>query len=407
MTRLAVGCALLSACVNIQPYTGPDAAIDVLPPTPGSLGTIADVTAAPDGSGVTVGGPGYLLHFDRGNAHFPDSFMVAGKETLQPGPGCGQAAGLMGDQLWPAADSEMPPTGSTSAIAIASTGPSVARVTITWTVALGACGTAHVDSWWTFFPDGRISRYDHVTGSVTYQASCGCPGSQIQFRNVTLFKAEIAQSITGPNDTSQSPDSMGNAGNVNDRLCIANPDFKLLSVDSPGPGPLLYSVGADVGVVFTMGDPSAQLMGPTGGYFSELRPMLPATSCTDIIAIADGYAGYVSLHTNGGGPDPTDYDGIAEGYTPEGSFGVSDPSDIFTFETMVDSGAVPAPPGYAIGIAFTTRYASFTVERTASGTTTTLDDQAARVQQLDGGNAILWLRDGLPFGQTVKVTPHS
>ena len=393
MSRVAVVVLVLaSACIDIKPF----GTADGVPPP---LGFVGDVMATVDGAGATVLGPGYRLHFDKGGAHYPDSFEVNGVEALAMSTGCGDPS-RMGVGIIPAASSDAPGDSDLSTLTIESAGPDVARVTVKWTAQL-SCGPATVDSWWEFYPDGRISRFDQLHSNATYTMGCGCGGPTAEVRTQTLYKGAVLAQLTGTGDSTPSPTSAG-GDNVTDQTCIATGDFKLMTLDGPGPQPLLFAVGNDLGVAYRIG--AVDLVGEHYG-FSSVMPAPATTTCKALLDASYGYIRTISLHVNGTPGDTTAYDGTAGGFTPYGGFGFpSNGTEGFAFQ-VVDERVVgvenaPGPPGYTIGMVFEGPHGSYTVQR--DGTTLTRDE--ARVQALTPPTrAILWLRDGIAYGSTVTV----
>lgn len=395
-------CLLATACLDIKPFNAA--------PPPDGIGEVHAVQDA-DG-GITVTGPGYIVHFPGTGSGLPDDIAVAGVHVLTTSPTtCTDPSGT-GVQILPVARTE---TGAAPAaqLTLSSPGPVVARVVVNAPLTLGSCGTATAISAWSFFPDGRISRFDQIGGTATFAPACSCDGSSTATgftpRIETLFAASAFTGLEAPDNGIVTPTPEGNT-NDGDLICLDNPSFLLLPYDGPGPGPAYYSVGAghDLGVVYNLtGNPAPDLAGPFNGL-SGMFVAQPAASCQAMLTRVAPYQRYVELLVDDSAMDNTNYDGIAGGFTTVPSeFGFTATGKTIKFAPIVPGGQSPAdfvaaPPGFAIGMVFGGAPAGFVVTNKAGRT---LADEEVKFQQLGtAGRVVMWLRDGIGFDDAVTVT---
>jgi hypothetical protein len=400
MSRLAMVCLLAAGCIDIKSFPGN-----------GPVGGSGEVHAVQSGDGsITVTGPNYSVHFPGTGSGFPDDIVVGTTHVLASSATCTDPSGT-GVQIAPVASTSAS-TAATSNLTLASPGPVVARVVIIAPLALGSCGDASVSSAWSFFPDGRISRFDQVTGNGSFMTSCACgpPGlSGFTVRVETLLARASYTALEAPDGAGVSPTPAGNE-NAGDIICLDNPGFELVLYDAPGPLPILYSVGtsADLGVVYNIGgSPTADLADAHYGL-SGMVIAPPAASCQATLTKLAPYQRYVELVIDGSAMDNTNYDGIAGGFTTTpGEFGYPVTANQITFAPTIPTGQpasqyVAAPPGFAIGMAFGGAHPTY-VATNKAGRTLTIDE--AKFQALDaGGRVVLWLRDGIGFDDAITVT---
>jgi hypothetical protein len=134
-------------------------------------------TAVSAGAGATAEVPGlYTMGFGSGAFHFPTSFKIGTTEMLGGGGATIDATDetFVGVSYYPAVrfDGVNSVSQSTAQLSLPLAGPSVAKVQLDWR-ASACAGAANPGgrSTFTFFPDGRITRYDHVTQIPSVSAS--------------------------------------------------------------------------------------------------------------------------------------------------------------------------------------------------------------------------------------------
>ena len=135
----------------------------------------------------------------------------------------------------------------------------------------------------------------------------------------------------------------------------------------------------------------------------------PSTTCHAMLERAANLPEYVPLMANGNleDVDATNWDGIAEGYTPGGGFeGRSPVSGTLTFVVpdQMMAHSVEAPPGYAVAMSFSVGPGgpnTYTIKR---DTRVLLPDEAQVQQMAQQNNQVLWLRDGIKYGETITVS---
>ncbi len=149
------------------------------------------VTVVEDGFERTVVGPGYTMVFHGGSeldVHMPESLKIGNSETLAIENSQGRLERLIGFGLFPAliATSNTAGTVVASDITTNDDGPFVPSISTTFTIAYTCEAPVNTrqftaTSVFTFFPNGRINRFDtNVQGvadgeSLTGLADTACP----------------------------------------------------------------------------------------------------------------------------------------------------------------------------------------------------------------------------------------
>ncbi|HET7505883.1 MAG TPA: hypothetical protein VFK02_32915 [Kofleriaceae bacterium] len=126
------------------------------------------VSYAEDGTGGTISGAGFSLHFASGTGfHLPDALKLDGTDLLGHDPGAmcfaeSEAGFLIAPTPRISADGGAPAVSSQLAPVLR--GPAIVQVQLDWTGQF-ACNRARVpggSSTFTVFPDGRIVRHDTI-----------------------------------------------------------------------------------------------------------------------------------------------------------------------------------------------------------------------------------------------------
>lgn len=164
-------CALASACVKVPPFQPQDAA-----PGDGDASTDADMSPAtvnvePSGAGgAIVTAPGYVMEFGSGGSRFPYRLDVGGQSLMGGSQQCADE-NAMGIALHPVyrVDAVDSPGMGTPTLTIPLAGPVVRQVRVQWSGAY-SCGAGggglSGPSTFSFFPDGRLTRFDVITNAA-------------------------------------------------------------------------------------------------------------------------------------------------------------------------------------------------------------------------------------------------
>jgi hypothetical protein len=192
-------CAVASACVKIPAFeqrdapTGDGSGSDAL--TDGSM-PAQPVKVEMVGANAKVTGPGYTLTFSSDGAKFPHlltvnpstpQFLMGGSEQ------CADEMG-MGIALYPATRINGV-TGTSPTLSIPLEGPYVGQVRLEWSgtypCPTPGSGTLQGRTTFSFFPDGRLTRFDVVdnvaTRNVTDCTPCGNASSSFFLTSYTTL----------------------------------------------------------------------------------------------------------------------------------------------------------------------------------------------------------------------------
>ena len=393
MKWLVAGCALCaSACLPLKGYTGAgdggvDAVVvgDATAPPISPIGSIHDVKIESDHlGGYWATGPGYGLHFADTAPHYPDRFLVGTEDVLAQSTHCADAS-LMGTSIYPAIRSDAPGDEAMVDVTLVSPGPNVARLVIGWQAPLGgSCGLAGVTTSWTFFPDGRILRYDSVTGGQSGATACSCDGTTMFVPKVeTLYTAHAAGFMTNSSGATVIPSATGDGTAIDDLTCMRSNDFNLYTSDGPSPHPQVFpGEGGAVGIVYELSTNGSV----SGGGMSNIIVASSAETCNMLRTSAGGYLAPPPVSLNGQAAQMPTYDGT--GFEP-----------VTNSATIKVPGGL-SPRGMAVGLAFDGPYMSFSIKKNNGAMP--LDASQARVQIMPGtSNGILWVAG--QFGGTDEI----
>jgi hypothetical protein len=203
--EIAVAAVLATGCLSVPPYK------------PEALVSFTETGTKP-GTGGTVAGPGFALHFaDGAGFHFPDALMIDDVDVMghDPAPGCSgqnEAGLLVSPSSRISADGDAPPV--TNRLVPVLRGPAVVKVKLEWATRLDCMvdrtpgGTAT----FTVFPDGHIVRYDTIldpikTAISPSECACGMQGN-VQFNVVAYwtFAGASFSKIYVPDDAEKVKD---------------------------------------------------------------------------------------------------------------------------------------------------------------------------------------------------------
>lgn len=187
---------LASACVKIPAFEQRDGGTgDGDAGDGGSEGPLVVVDT--DATSLFAQGPGYLIRFSGDGSRFPYQFNLGGNFLLGGAQTCGDENG-MGIALYPmlVVNGADRPGMGVPEVTTPLTGPYVGQVRISWsqTVSCGATSSLAGDTTFSFFPDGRIARFDRVGNSVELMASncTACFGGMGSMFYLTSYTTLIA-----------------------------------------------------------------------------------------------------------------------------------------------------------------------------------------------------------------------
>ncbi len=165
--------ALASACVKVPPFQHKDGGPgdgDVDAPSDANEGTPA-VSIVQDSEGVLVTAPGYTMRFGTDGALFPYQIIAGGQHLMGGSQQCSdeQAMGIALYPVFRAGSTDFPGLGAPS-ISVPLDGPYVGQVRLQWSGSFpcGGDGNGSVSgqSTFSFFPDGRLTRFDVITNAA-------------------------------------------------------------------------------------------------------------------------------------------------------------------------------------------------------------------------------------------------
>ncbi|HEU4613943.1 MAG TPA: hypothetical protein VFS15_17740 [Kofleriaceae bacterium] len=156
--------ALAPACVKVPPFQYQDGGPGDSADASGDAGVDDLVRVVPNATGATATGPGYTFDFSTAGSHFPSQLTVGGHALLGGAQECADEQG-MGIAIYPVArvNGEDTTQMGTPQLTIPLSGPYVGQLRIAWSTS-AMCGgdtetfTGH--STYSFFPDGRLTRFD-------------------------------------------------------------------------------------------------------------------------------------------------------------------------------------------------------------------------------------------------------
>lgn len=175
--KLSLAGALTSACVKVPPFQHQDAA-----PGDGDVDAPADanedtppVSIVQDVMGVLVTAPGYTMRFGTAGALFPYQFVAGGEHLMGGSQQCAdeQAMGIALYPVFRAGSTDFTGQGTPS-ISVPLDGPYVGQVRLAWSgsfLCSSGNGSISGHSTFSFFPDGRLTRFDEITNDVEKNAA--------------------------------------------------------------------------------------------------------------------------------------------------------------------------------------------------------------------------------------------
>lgn len=411
---IAAGAAL-AGCFDKPPFRGGgDDDIDAGPTDPACTGA-GPITTGLDGMGRSViCGPGYSMRFSIGGYGFPDSFRVGGTELLRDRDTC-EDEDRFGIGFYPAGiiAGSAPRVGQQveggRRVAVEVATPFLVKVGIEWRASFGTCTLApHGRTTFTFMPDGRVWRADHildVTGASAASCPGGCPEASSSAWRVTSFAAFAV--TDGQSITPEPPPTLGDHGPGNDlqmhTSCIAGDDYAIaVGLNEELPRRLRSPSDQTIAYVQELlPAPAATLPTTLDGWLhSFFLVRTPRTECTPLRTELEAHtAQNPQLLLNGVSLDVS-HDGLWGGENDEGNVGYP----IVDTATLQRGGPVDLTAGWGVWLRFSQIYTR--VDVTKTGGPATGDWYLAGTGLGDGTQAIFWFRDPLATGETITIHGH-
>jgi hypothetical protein len=396
--------------------TDADAAPDAGPPSCAG-GDVVATRAGNNDNGASVCGPTYVMNFSDTGARMPYQLNVNGSQLMGGARECNDERAT-GVALFPPVlvnGETQNPDNTDGGIALRLTGPVIAKVEVDWsaTYTCGQQGTLQNKSSFTFFPDGRITRWDQVRNAtmVTNNGACtrctvgGNPGpnsgnffltSYMTLQapsNSVLASGDISmltmhgQQLTGRRsdclETLQRRVAFG-WRDTNTRIRVVNetPTRALAFVyDIPhgGDDTIMPADLAD--------DVTTQIL------------VSPSAQCGDLRTRAELFAENHGLTINGVdmGMSP---DGIYGGERHDGAIGI----DAGTTGTVtIQPTTLTVPGNFAVWLDYD-QQPNQTIVVTHNGIPSAPSGDWYRIQRVNNSQVIIWFRDDLAATSIITVT---
>jgi hypothetical protein len=231
-------CLLVVACVKVPPFQGGDSGTGDAPTDTqdgSTTGPLVDVQMM--GNGARALAPGYELVFSNDGAKFPHllnvnrsnpQFLMGGSE------GCADEQG-MGIALYPVTriNGVNAPNLGAPTITIPLQGPYVGQLRLAWSATYScttpASGSLTGHSTFSFFPDGRLTRYDVVdNASARNVADCPACGDTATAFYLTSYTTLIVDGNAFMTDGTQSDlDNYGEVFSPGRSSCITERGYSI------------------------------------------------------------------------------------------------------------------------------------------------------------------------------------
>ena len=392
---------LLSGCFSVPPYA-PDEAVTFT--AAGTGGVVA--------GGLTAG-PRFELRFPDGDGfHFPDALMVDGSDVLghDPGQACNQEDEL-GILFSPSP--RISATGGaprvTSLLRSELPGPAVVQMKLDWATRLGCNGERNPGgtSTFTVFPDGRIVRHDTISDPSSSDISasqCSCPGAGSRVGSGfvistfwTLARAAFSKfKHSGqPDDSLELPAPGSELGTSPGWSCMHDSARQVTLAWSDNSAVRIRGYDQLIGLGFEF---TNSINGSMPGAFSlEYGSALfigRSAGCEDAEARTLEYFEPSTLTVNGAAVKPSARDGIYGGDPGDGGLPGVELREGDHFEL---TGPVKYP--YAVWLRFPRAVDALRAVRNGATGVWYVP------QQVDERSWIIFFKDPLQSGQTIKVEP--
>lgn len=312
---------------------------------PGQLESPTLVTLTDVGGVVTVTTPVYTMSFSATGVRMPDRLIVEGQEMFGVDRDVCARESRAGIAVFPAvvAAAGMQGTATRSGLVHPLDGPIVAKVAVDYEVDYSCSDTRQTlkgTSLFTFFPTGRITRFDQMvepsTTPLELSPQCGCQDSASP--NNYFFTSYWAFTPTGATMVDEFGVEHGQGDVVRGLACTIYPDRALGVIFDESTSRLAPNDAAAHVHDFVGGEPSlsneAKFLGSTVQIVTQ--DGLGPPDCGSLL----GQAVFSALNIgNDLLPNPG-VDGIYTSPTPHPT----------TFEVRLPSGGTTLPAGFAIAV---------------------------------------------------------
>jgi len=348
-----------------------------VPPSPEER-TLLEVDSTTGRVSTTSDAPlQFTIQFADRGVRMPQSIVLDGVNRVAAGS-CPTESGI-GIGLFPAANASAPGLGgdsATSTLDVDWSGPTIARITVDWTLPYECVltqQTAHGTSTFTIFPNGRIVRHDVATPSTTLLTNdgnpCGC-GAQTNFFFTSYWSFSLAQAVMPDGSPMVDGALAGCAVYSNHTIGVAWPDgaTRLLTESYSA---FVHDWATD-----------SPTLPPTQRELTSailLSNQTAAARCGDVVADLDDFPINVG-----------------------GSQVVTDDSGVYVdTRTHRDPVTITAPRRLPRGFAVSLDVGDF-----AEVTRSPEKDDGWFATQTDNGRVVFWFRDGLGVGETITIDPR-
>ena len=391
-----------------------DAAVDAPDAsTMACMDTPDTMTAVPSGMmnrGATVCGPGYRMEFSDIGAKFPHLLVVGGMFLAGRGESCNDERGV-GVALFPASlINGEPHTGVEGTLSLRLSGPAVAKVVIDWSAdySCQTTGTLQDRTSFTFFPDGRITRWDRlrqteqVAGGGCTVCSQGGNSNTFFLTSYTALAAGSDAVLTGA--SIETLTSYGQSASGLQSACLTTLGRRVafgwrdtstrirVADDSPRTLAFIQDVIRD-----------APSLGPDLSDDVTTHMLVSSTTaCADLRARALQHANRPNLTltfaddmTDQIGPSP---DGIYGGERADGTDGY----DPRIGAVRISPTSTTIPGNFAVWLDFgaqANQNVAVTHNNAPSG-------DWFQIQRVTTSEVIFWFRDDLAVGERITITPQ-
>ena len=420
-----LACATLgAACLREPSFKGIrddaaiDAAVDAAVDAPDASTTactdMADtMTAMRSGSmdrGATVCGPGYRVEFSDSGAKFPHLLVVGGMFLAGTGQTCNDERGV-GVAAFPAAlINGEPHAGVDGTLSLSLMGPAVAKVVVDWSAdyTCQGSGTLQDRTSFTFFPDGRITRWDRlrqaeqVMGGGCTACSGGGSSNTFFLTSYTTLAAGSDAVLTGASIdglTSYGQSAMGLQSacltTLGRRVAFGWRDtVTRIRVANENPRTLAFiqdvarnaaALGPDLA-----DDVTTHMLVSSTTSCADLRTRAAAHAARPILTLT-----FADSSTDQVGPAP---DGIYGGERADGSVAY----DPLVGAVRVSPATTAIPGNFALWL-------DFGAQRSQNVTVTHSNPPSGdwyRIQRVSTSQVIFWFRDDLAVGNQITITPQ-
>jgi hypothetical protein len=232
VTRALVSlCVIASACIKVPEFVPQDAPSgdggDAMGEDASMPGPI--VSVVPNGGGADVTGPGYTILFSNQGARFPYQLNPGSNLIMGGGEQCGDEFG-MGIAIYPLLRvNGVNQSGmGVPSLQILAAGPYVGQVRLDWSDTLpctdGSSSAISGYSIFSFFPNGRITRLDHVQNAAQHAAAncMACSGGAASGNfYLTSYTTLIVDSNAFMSDGALQNASHGAIAMPNESTCMS------------------------------------------------------------------------------------------------------------------------------------------------------------------------------------------